>query len=144
MKFLAVLCIFIFTFAFAYACDDKACGNGTISLSTFDLCDCVELEDFTDVTVDTTKLIEWDMGENHLNLYKVKVHNKSNYPITNLIISLGSGALDSSFSLMSNDAEKMLTNKRPIERIEKMSDYSFGIFTIGFDEPDITLIAVSI
>ncbi|EAL68452.1 hypothetical protein DDB_G0278559 [Dictyostelium discoideum AX4] len=143
MKFLAVLCIFIFSVAFAYGCDDNPCGNGTISVTSYFLCDCIDAEGFTDVTINTTKLIEWDMGENHFNIYKVKVHNWSNFPITNVIMSIDSGVLDSSLSLISNDPEKMLTYKRPIARIERNSDYSFAITTIGFDEPNIILDAVT-
>ncbi|KAM9982603.1 hypothetical protein ACTFIZ_007120 [Dictyostelium cf. discoideum] len=86
MKFFAVICIVIFTLAFAYGCPNSQCGND-VSVTQMGVCLCIGKE-FLDVELESIKIAEWDLGGVHYDQYNVQLHTRSGRTFANTTIIL--------------------------------------------------------
>ncbi|KAM9963050.1 hypothetical protein ACTFIW_006271 [Dictyostelium discoideum] len=144
MKFLAVLCIFLFTFVFAYGCTNNPCGTKDVSVTSNGSCMCVKASDFSEVYVDTTKLSEMTVGVTLFSRYGVQVHNNGNSAATNILMGLGQNIIDQSFDI-SSDTEISLnvqTNSVQFQRIEKNNSSGFNFTMLGRNQPQIFIKSV--
>ncbi|EAL68449.1 hypothetical protein DDB_G0278553 [Dictyostelium discoideum AX4] len=137
MKFLAVLCIFIFTFVFAYGCKNSPCGAKEVSVTSNGSCKCVKASDFNAVTVETTKQSEWDVGVTHFSRYGVQVHNNGDSTATDIHMGFDPKAIGQAFDI-SSDIPDLLNPKATyvqFPKIEKNSSSGFNFTIPGRNEP---------
>ncbi|KAN0031710.1 hypothetical protein ACTFIV_005575 [Dictyostelium citrinum] len=152
MKFLAVLCIIIFTIAFAYAnhygCyNNSPCGAGRICHTSKGSCNCIEISHCFDVTLESSKKSEWDLNGTHYAQYDALVHNHDlTTDISNIFIGVNSKIASKDFTQIWNirrteSGEFTLPYFQPA--IERNTTFNFGFILTGYNEPNLAIYAVT-
>ncbi|KAM9989373.1 hypothetical protein ACTFIY_005401 [Dictyostelium cf. discoideum] len=152
MKFLAVLCIFIFTVAFAYAnhygCyTNNPCGAGRICHTSKGSCNCIEISKCLDVTLETSKKSEWDSNGTHLAQYDFQIKNNNLVSdISNLFIGVNPNIAANDYVQIWNIRRMEngeLTLPTYIPAIERNTTFGFGAIIAGYNEPNFVIYAVT-
>ncbi|KAM9959116.1 hypothetical protein ACTFIR_000170 [Dictyostelium discoideum] len=121
----------ILSLAFAYGCPSIPCGTDKISVTSGGVCTCVSRQDFTDVTVEVTPILEWDVVGTHMGQYQVQIRNQRGSTAAKVIL----------LEVIENSYQ--ITREEAIPRIARNSAYTYGVTSIGKDAPKILLDSVT-
>ncbi|EGC36927.1 hypothetical protein DICPUDRAFT_150550 [Dictyostelium purpureum] len=154
MKLISIICLVLLSIAFAsahrYGCGSVQCADGTISLTKFGICACIDIPKCHDVVLSTKVVATWDVNGAHFTQYDVTITNNLEFDIKNIFIGTCNN-----FRLKDNDnhnlwnmercADNELTLPKVQPSINKNASYTFGFIVCGTpaDQPNLAILAVT-